>query len=250
MKHKGAVYVITGGQRGLGLAMAEFLSLAGATCVLLDLNQSALQQARKSLTFPQRIMTYSCDITNEQQVEETFQSIRKACGKIDALINNAGIMADEQLISVKDGVVTAKMTLQSWQKVIDVNLTGTFLCGREAAIHMLENGGVIINVSSVSRVGNFGQSNYSASKAGVAAIVVTWARELSRYGIRVMGLAPGVVDTEMVATMAEKAKQKLYSSIPVKRLGQPCEVAKAVAFILENEYINGRVLELDGGLRL
>ena len=127
-----------------------------------------------------------------------------------------------------------------------------FLCGREAALHMIEGqrGGLIINVSSISRYGNVGQTKYSAAKAGVAAMTVTWAKELARYNIRVAGIAPGFVDTTMVAEIPSRIREKIVSGIPMRRLATPAEISHAAAFILQNDYYNGRVLEVDGGLRL
>jgi 3-oxoacyl-[acyl-carrier protein] reductase len=133
-----------------------------------------------------------------------------------------------------------------------VNLTGTFLCGREAAQRMIESGskGVIINISSISRAGNMGQTNYAASKAGVQAMAVAWAKELARYGIRAAAIAPGFINTEMVAGMKESAREKLTSGIPLRRMGEPDEIAKTVEFIFQNDYISGRCIDVDGGLRL
>ena len=167
------------------------------------------------------------------------------------LINNAGITRDGLMVKFKDGQLLGKMSLEDWQSVLDVNLTGTFLCAREAAVHMARfgAGGVIINISSLSRVGNFGQSNYSATKAGVAALTVLWARELARHGIRTAAIAPGLINTEMVAAMKREARDRLAAMVPTKRLGEPDEVAQTVQFILENDYISGRVIDLDGGLR-
>jgi len=144
------------------------------------------------------------------------------------------------------------MSLAQWQAVIDVNLTGVFLCTREVAAKMIElkNEGAIVNISSISRAGNMGQANYSAAKAGVAADTVVWAKELARYGIRVAGVAPGFIETEMTASMKPEALEKMTSGIPLKRMGKPAEIAHSVAYILENDYYTGRILELDGGLRL
>jgi 3-oxoacyl-[acyl-carrier protein] reductase len=144
------------------------------------------------------------------------------------------------------------MSLQEWQSVIDVNLTGVFLCGREAATKMIENNtqGVIINIASLSKAGNMGQTNYSAAKAGVDAMTVTWAKELSRYGIRTGGIAPGFIATEMVAGMKPEALEKLSAGIPLKRLGKPEEIGITAQYIIENDYFNGRTIEMDGGMRI
>jgi 3-oxoacyl-[acyl-carrier protein] reductase len=153
---------------------------------------------------------------------------------------------------VKDGQVVGKMSLAQWQAVIDTNLTGVFLCGREAAQRMINHKvrGVIVNVSSISRAGNAGQTNYSAAKAGVAAMTVVWAKELARYGIRVGAVAPGFIRTPMVEAMKPEALAKMTSPIPLGRLGEPEEIAHAVGFIFENDLFTGRCVEVDAGLRL
>ena len=142
------------------------------------------------------------------------------------------------------------MSLEQFQSVIDVNLTGVFLCGREVANHMVNNGnkGVIINMSSVARAGNMGQTNYAASKAGVVAMTTTWARELGRYGIRVAAIAPGVIRTAMTDAMKPEAKERLLKMKPVGRLGEADEIAHTAHFIFENEFVTGRVMEIDGGI--
>ena len=138
------------------------------------------------------------------------------------------------------------------QAVIDVNLTGVFLCGREAAAKMIEfgDGGCIINISSVSRAGNMGQANYSATKAGVQALAVVWAKEFARHGIRAASIAPGFIGTEMVMSMKPEAREKLTGSIPARRVGDPDEIAPTVQFIFENDYLSGRCVDVDGALRL
>ena len=148
---------------------------------------------------------------SENDVVNVFDRVVGDFGRLDAAIANAGILRDGLLIKAKDGEITGKMSLAQWQAVIDVNLTGVFLCGREAAERMVRagNGGCIINISSISREGNFGQSNYSAAKAGVAALTVVWAKELARHGIRVNAIAPGFVKTEMVASMKPEMLEKM-----------------------------------------
>lgn len=144
------------------------------------------------------------------------------------------------------------MTLDQWQSVIDVNLTGVFLCAREAAEQMIKSGhgGVIVNISSISRAGNVGQSNYSAAKAGVDALTVVWARELARFGIRVGAIAPGFTRTSILDSMRPDMLEKLLAPVPLRRLAQASEIAQATRFIFQNDYFTGRTLELDGGLRL
>jgi 3-oxoacyl-[acyl-carrier protein] reductase len=144
------------------------------------------------------------------------------------------------------------MSVTEFHRVIAIDLRGVFLCGREAVVQMIESGhgGVIINISSISRAGNVGQTNYAAAKAGVAAMTVTWAKELARYQIRVAGIAPGFADTRMVAGIPPKVKDKIVSTIPLRRFARPEEIARAALFILQNDYYDGRILEIDGGLRL
>ncbi len=253
MEIKGKTIVITGGGRGLGRAMAQTFAQQGANLALLDLNQEDLQaSAELCQQAGVKANTYAANVADEQQVEEAFAKIKADFGQIDGLINNAGIIRDALLVKYKDGQIEKRMTLAQWQAVMDVNLTGVFLCGREAATHMIEQGnpGVIINISSVSRAGNIGQSNYSAAKAGVAAMTVTWAKELARYNIRSAAIAPGFIHTEILDTMKPEALDKMAAGIPLKRIGKPEEIAKSALFIFENDYFTGRVIETDGGIRI
>jgi 3-oxoacyl-[acyl-carrier protein] reductase len=168
------------------------------------------------------------------------------------LVNNAGIIKDGLLLKVKDGQLVGKLGLDQWNAVIGVNLTGVFLCGREAAERMMKlgNGGVIVNISSISRAGNAGQTNYSAAKAGVVAMTVVWAKELARYGIRTGAIAPGFCNTDILSGMPPEALAKVTAPVPLKRLGEPAEIAAAAAFIVQNDFFTGRCIDIDGGLRL
>lgn len=253
MKLQDSVIAITGGGQGLGRAMAEYLAAKGARLALIDLMQDKLDNtaaACKAAGGDAR--TYVCNVAKEADVEATFQAIVDDFGQLNGLVNNAGILRDGLLVKFKDGKLEKRMELSQWQSVIDVNLTGVFLCGREAATRMIENGdqGVIINIASISRAGNMGQSNYSAAKAGVSALVPVWAKELARYGIRCMGIAPGFIETEMTASMKPEALEKMTAGIPLKRMGKPEEIASTVAFICENDYLSGRMIEVDGALRI
>ena len=252
MQLEDKVIIITGGGQGLGRAMAEYLAERRVRLALVDLNQEKLDEtAAACRALGVQARTYLCNVASEEQVTQTIAQIAEDFGSINGLVNNAGILRDGLTIKVKDGEMS-KMSLAQWQSVIDVNLTGVFLCTREVAAKMIElqNEGAIINISSVSRAGNIGQANYSAAKAAVAADTVVWARELARYGIRVAGVAPGFIETDMVASMKPEALQRMTDVIPLKRLGKPKEIAHAIAFLLENEYFTGRILELDGGVRL
>jgi len=253
MKLQDSVIAITGSGQGLGRAMAEYLAAKGARLALIDLMPEKLDEAAEACKKAGGdARTYVCNVAKEEDVEKTFEAIVKDFGHLNGVINNAGILRDGLMLKAKDGEIQKRMELSQWQAVIDVNLTGVFLCGREAATQMIRNGdkGVIINISSISRAGNMGQSNYSAAKAGVAALVPVWAKELARYGIRCMGIAPGFIETEMTASMKPEALEKMTAGIPLKRMGKPEEIASAAAFILENDYMSGRIIEVDGALRL
>ena len=245
--------VITGAARGLGAAMARRLAHHKPTLALVDLNaESVAATAASCRQLGAEVRAYGANVAREDDVVRLFDQIVADCGSIHALINNAGITRDALLVKFQDGKLAAKMSLEQWQSVIDVNLTGVFLCGREAAQRMIAGGvkGCIVNISSISRAGNIGQTNYSAAKAGVAAMAVTWAKELARYGIRAAAIAPGFINTEMVAGMKPEAREKLVSGIPLKRMGEPDEIAHTVEFILLNDYVSGRCFEIDGALRL
>ncbi|HEX6004871.1 MAG TPA: SDR family oxidoreductase [Burkholderiales bacterium] len=252
MNLQGKVIVVTGAAQGLGRRMAEVVAAEGAKVALVDIDSQALGSTVKDGTAAGRIMKdYRVDVTDEAQVEALFERIDADLGAIDGLINNAGTNSDALLVKKVDGKVQ-KMSVEQFDKVIAVDLKGVFLCGREAAARMVATGrgGVIVNVSSISRAGNIGQTNYAAAKAGVAAMTVTWAKELARYGIRAAGIAPGFSDTRMVAGMNAKVREKLVSMIPARRLGTRDEIARAALFVFQNDYYNGRILEIDGGLRL
>jgi 3-oxoacyl-[acyl-carrier protein] reductase len=244
--------LITGAGRGLGAAMATAFAAKHAHLALVDLDEAALEQTRAACEkLGVTARSYRTNVADETQVVALFDEVVADFGRLDGAIANAGILRDALLVKAKDGEITAKMSLADWQAVIDVNLTGVFLCGREAAARMVpRGGGCIVNISSISRHGNFGQSNYSAAKAGVAALTVVWAKELARHGIRVNAIAPGFVKTEILAAMKPEILDKMAAGIPVGRLGRPDEIAATATFIFENDYVNGSVIEIDGGQRL
>ncbi len=253
MDLKDKVVVITGGGQGLGRAMALQFADKGSRLALIDLSQEKLDETQQLCEAKGvEARTYLANVADETSVIDTFDQIAKDFNGFNVLVNNAGITRDSLFIKVKDGKVVNKMSLEHWNQVVDVNLTGTFLCGREAAIRMIElaNPGVIVNISSISRWGNMGQTNYSATKAGVESMAVTWAKELARYGIRAASIAPGYIGTEMVMAMKPEAREKIESGIPTKRLGKPEEIANTVIFICENDYVSGRCIEVDGALRV
>ena len=256
MNVEGKTIVITGGGQGLGRAMAISFAKSGANIALVDLNEDLLRETveliGKNGTDKTFARFYLANVSNEEQVENTFKQINEDFHGIDGLINNAGILRDSMFVKAKNGIVSEKMSLTDFQSVIDVNLTGVFLCGREAAVHMIESGnkGVIINMSSISRGGNIGQTNYAAAKAGVVAMTTTWARELGRHGIRVGAIAPGVTRTPMTDAMKPEIRDRLEKMKPVGRLGEAEEIAHTAKYIFENEFFTGRVVEIDGGLAM
>lgn len=245
--------LVTGAGRGIGRSLAMHFAKKGANLALLDNNAEDVDETQARCTeLGVAARRYVANAANEDSVVGALDQVTADFGRLDGLINNAGIVRDAMLVKVKDGQVVGKMTLAQWQAVIDVNLTGVFLCAREAAQRMisLAVGGVIVNVSSISRAGNAGQTNYSAAKAGVAAMTVVWAKELARYGIRVGAVAPGFIRTPMVQGMKPEALAKMTSPIPLGRLGEPEEIAHAVGFIFENDLFTGRCVEVDAGLRM
>lgn len=253
MDLQGKTIVVTGAAQGLGQKMAEIVAKHGANLALIDLDHAKLQDTMQLCTKAgSKVKDYPADVTDESTIEAVFRRIHNDFGSVDGLINNAGVTGDALLVSVVNGKVQSKMSAAEFNKVVAVDLRGVFLCAREAAVHMIEGGrgGVIVNISSISRAGNVGQTNYAAAKAGVAAMTVTWAKELARYNIRVASIAPGFSNTRMVATIPPKVKERIISTIPLRRFGQPEEIGRGALFILQNDYYNGRVLELDGGLRL
>ena len=253
MDVRGKTILVTGAGRGIGRSLAVHFARKGANVALLDTNQRDVDETRLMCAQEGAVArTYIADAANEDSVVGALDKVTADFGGLDGLINNAGIVRDAMLVKVKDGQVVGKMSLEQWQDVIDVNLTGVFLCAREAAQRMinLAVGGVIVNVSSISRAGNAGQTNYSAAKAGVAAMTVVWAKELARFGIRVGAVAPGFIRTPMVEGMKPEALKRMTSPIPLGRLGEPEEIAHAVGFIFENDLFTGRCVEVDAGLRM
>lgn len=245
MKIQNAHCVVTGAGRGLGKEIAMELSSLGAIVHACDINDEALSALRND-TDNSVTTFHTCDVSDENNVKKMFAELEK----VDVLINNAGIIRDGLLVKVRDGIAKT-MPLEDFSGVLNVNLIGVFLCAREASVRMIENGGgVIVNISSVSRSGNFGQTNYSAAKAGVDAMTVVWSKELARHNIRCAAIAPGYINTEMVASINPDALVKITNQVPLKRLGEMSEIAETARFIIENDFVNGRILEIDGGLRI
>ncbi len=233
------VAIITGGASGIGAATAIKFATEGAKVIIWDLNEAKGTELAKQLngTFAK------VNTANYQEIENAAKAVNDQFGRIDILINNAGITRDSTL---------KKMTPELWQQVIDINLTGVFYCTKIISEYMLNNSyGRIVNASSVVGLyGNFGQTNYVATKAGLIGMTKTWARELGRKGITVNAIAPGFIATEMVAAMPENVIEGMQAKVPVGRLGKPEEIAAAYAFLSSDEaaYINGTVLSVDGGM--
>ena len=247
MECSGRNVIITGGARGMGKKFAVDLKNLGAKPFVVDVIQENLDALRNETGIPGQVV----DVSDEKSVEAFFESFVSAHGAPDVMINNAGITADALFIKQKGEEIT-KFPMANWEKVINVNLTGVFLCAREAAYHMVKQKvkGVIINISSISRAGNLGQTNYSATKAAVDSMTVTWAKELSKFGIRVGAIAPGYINTEMVAKIRPDVLEKVVQNIPLGRLGEMAEISAAVQFIIQNDFFTGRILEVDGGMRI
>jgi 3-oxoacyl-[acyl-carrier protein] reductase len=233
------IAIITGGGRGIGKATAQLFTNEGATVVIAEFDEVSGQSTANELG----AHFIKTDISNEESVNALFNFVSSEFGQLDILVNNAGILADSTL---------KKLDPDSFDAVINVNLRGVYLCGRAAADIMIEQGsGVILNASSVvAHHGNFGQTNYVASKAGVIGMTKVWARELGKDGIRVNAVAPGFIQTNMTAGMPEKVVDMMGEKVPLKRWGQPEDVANAYTFLASDEasYITGAVLNVDGGV--
>ena len=252
MQVSGTRVLVTGGARGLGRRFVLDLAAAGARVGTCDMDAAGLDEVREQAAAQGlEVWTTTANVAVEADVERLFADFAAAVGGIDAVVNNAGITRDGLLVKVKDGSVQ-RMSLEAWQQVIDVNLTGVFLCAREAATHMVRQGtgGVIVSLSSISRSGNVGQINYTASKAGVAAMTVTLAKELARYGIRAAAIAPGYVSTEMTEAIREDIRERIVGQIPLGRMASMEEISHALRFVLENDFVSGRVIEVDGAGRM
>ncbi|HET7705924.1 MAG TPA: SDR family oxidoreductase [Thermoanaerobaculia bacterium] len=229
------VVIVTGGAAGIGRATAERFEAEGARVVVWD------------VTTEPRV-----DVTSGESVEKALAAVIEKHGRVDVLVNNAGIVRDAQLVKAKDGAVVSTMDDATFDAVINVNLKGVFVCTRAVVPHMIKAGrGVILNASSiVGLYGNFGQTNYAATKAGVISFTKTWARELGKYGIRVNAVAPGFIATDMVKAMPEKVVDSMKSHTPLGTLGEPDDIANTYAWLASDaaKFIHGAVISVDGGL--
>jgi 3-oxoacyl-[acyl-carrier protein] reductase len=242
--------IVTGAASGLGRCFAKELALNGALVAAVDVNTTGLKELdTETRNLKGKVFSTQLDVTNESAVVLFMNKISEEFGGINVLINNAGILRDGPLAK-KEGGWTRKLPTAVWKQVIDVNLTAPYFLARElvaSALQRERHECVIVNISSLSRAGNPDQSNYSASKAGLDACTRTWALELAPYGIRVGGIAPGLVDTPMLNQLADETRSALIAGIPLQRIGTPHEIWLALKFIIECDYFTGRVIEVDGG---
>jgi 3-oxoacyl-[acyl-carrier protein] reductase len=240
---EGKVAIITGGAQGIGFATVRKFVDEGAVVALCDVRQEGVDQAVRALAADGAVTGYVVDVTRRDQVDAMVSGVKENHGRIDVLVNNAGITLDARL---------QKMTDEQFDKVIAVNLKGTYNCAQAVVDTMVEQGsGVILNASSVVGIyGNFGQTNYAATKFGVIGFVKTWARELGPKGVRCNAVAPGFVATTILGTMPLKVLEQMTERVPLRRLGTPEDIANVYAFLASDEasYINGAVIEVAGGL--
>ena len=246
MKLEGLKIMITGGASGMGAHFAKRLHEAGARVAVGDVNEGLLAE------LPTGIARRKLDVSKEDDVASFVEWAGKEMGGVNSLVNNAGILRDGLLVKQdRETKAVKKLSLDDWNTVLGVNLTGATLMVRELAVAMINAGtrpGVIVNMSSISRHGNRGQSNYVAAKAALAANTLTWAREFAPYGIRVTAIAPGMIETPMTKGMNQKARDAVVAQIPVGRIGTTEDIWTAVKFALECDYFNARTVDVDGGL--
>lgn len=238
------VAIITGAARGIGFSIAEMLSEHGATSVIIDIDQEAVNAAVQKIDDRgNRAVGFTADVTNSDEIASIFKEINKEFGKIDILINNAGITKDGLLMKMKEA---------DWDAVINVNLKGTFICTQKVCRYMLKSrSGVILNIASVvGLMGNAGQANYAASKGGIIALTKSSAKEFASRNIRVNAIAPGFIQTEMTDKLPQEIIDNYSSAIPLSRLGTVKDVANLCIFLASEEagYITGQTIQVDGGL--
>jgi 3-oxoacyl-[acyl-carrier protein] reductase len=243
MRLKDKVSIITGAGRGIGQATALKFAREGAIVIVCDMGQASVDETVAAIRAEGGTADgFVVDVTKRAQIDAMVEAVMAAHGRIDTLVNNAGIVADAQL---------RKMSDAAFDRVIDVNLKGTYNCARAVVDIMVAQGsGVILNASSIVGIfGNFGQSNYAASKFGVIGFVKTWARELGPKGIRANAVCPGFVETPILDTVPEKVLDAMRARVPLGRLGKPEDIANTYAFLASDEaaYINGAVIEVSGG---
>lgn len=250
MRLDNKVALITGGAAGIGKATAERFAQEGAIAIICDVNEEAGREAVKTLG--QQASFYNVNVADRQAVGAWVDDVVARYGRVDILVNNAGILRDSLLVKVKESELVKQMSEVDFDMVLAVNLKGVFNCTQAVAPVMIrQNSGVILSASSVVGLdGNFGQTNYVASKAGVVGMTKVWARELGRYNIRVNAIAPGFITTEMIGGMPENILAGMKERTPLRRLGQPADIANAYLFLASDEacFITGVTLRVDGGI--
>lgn len=252
MRLNGKVAMITGGAAGIGKATAQVFAREGAKIAICDVSEALGEELVKTLGPDAQFS--KVDVTNRAEVQAWTEQVVARYGKVDILVNNAGITRDGQFIKMKDGELVKQMGEDAFDMVVSVNLKGVFNCAQAVSPFMVkQKGGVILNASSVVGLyGNFGQTNYVATKAGVIGMTKVWARELGKYGIRVNAVAPGFVMTEMVAKMPEEVLAGMRAKTPLGRLAEPEDIANAYLWLASDEasYIHGATICIDGGIVL
>jgi 3-oxoacyl-[acyl-carrier protein] reductase len=249
MRLKDKVALITGGAAGIGKATAVRFAEEGATVVICDVSEDAGQAVAEEIGGD----FYKVDVTDREAVQAWVDAVVEKHGRVDILVNNAGITRDALFVKVKNGELVKQMDEKAFDMVIDVNLKGVFNCTQAVAPYMIKQGegGAILNASSVVGLyGNFGQTNYVATKAGVIGMTKVWAREFGRYQIRVNAVAPGFIATEMVKKMPDKILDSMRGHTPLGRLGEPKEIANAYLWLASDEarFVHGAVISVDGGI--
>ena len=250
MRLRDRVTLITGGAAGIGKATAERFAEEGAKVVICDVSEQAGQEVAKTLG-PEASF-YKVNVADRQSVQAWVDDVAAKYGRVDVLVNNAGVLRDGTLVKVQEGKLVKQMPEADFDLVIGINLKGVFNCTQAVAPYMIRHsGGVILNATSIVGLdGNFGQTNYVASKAGVIGMTKVWARELGRYNIRVNAVAPGFTATEMVKAMPEKVLEGMKARTPLGRMGEPRDIANAYLFLASDEasFISGVTLRVDGGI--
>ena len=250
MKMKDKIVLVTGGAAGIGKATALRFAEEGAKVIICDVNETAGQETLKELGGD--VVFYKVNVSNREEVQKWVDEVIAKYGRIDVIVNNAGIVRDGQLVKFKEGQLVGQMAEADFDLVISINLKGVFNCGQAVAPQMIkQGGGVILNASSVVGLdGNFGQTNYVATKSGVIGMTKVWARELGKYGIRVNAVAPGFIATEILNSMPKKIIDGMKAKTPLRRMGDPRDIANAYLFLASDEasFITGETLRVDGGI--
>ncbi len=250
MKLDGKIFAVTGAGAGIGRQLAGSLVAGGSRVIGLDINEDGLGQTAEQIN-NNNFFPVCCDVSCEQSVTDAFATGLDRFSVLHGLINNAGIVSNSALVKVLPDKTISRMSTQAFDTVMNVNLRGAFLCAREAVTWMLDSSveeGILINISSGSRHGLRHQSNYSASKAGLVAMANVWALELAQHNIRAVSIAPGIIQTDILATFSSEKIKKMRTGNLVNRIGQPANVAQLVIHVIENDFINATVVEVDGGI--